>query len=679
MRKGGLRNCLGFFACALVVSSALGCADDVEEQPTTSAEVTGGCTLVRSGSAWWSSSFPVESGSFHVEFSATPSANNIDAVVGLSNGVASNWTKLAAIVRFSPEGIIDVRRGNAYSYSSRNTYSAGVTYNIRLDVNVKTHTYSVYLLDPGQNPITLAKDFVFRSEQASVTSLNNIASYLEPSRAGSLNVCGISVVHDDSFANHCLASDAGGTFKNAQLTPATSVLMAHFTATPSAANMDGVVGFAQGSVDAYNDYAASIRFATTGVIEARDGDTYRADQAFAYQPGTTYQFHIVIDLPSKTYSVEVGQAGFSDVTEIARSYKFRPQQAGVTSIDHASTIVASATGHVDACGLTNASWAGLKFAHRGNATVLPLYNGNLAMTDANETFITNADGVRLFGGAPAGVLAHDNNDNIYVATTSFGWLTLQSFTQALAPRYTRTYQVDGDPLSMNTWTDGTIVVNVANQTLVMFRIDGTVATINLAQFTNPRVAISHLGWGLLQLFPEQGMQIDSFMPSGDRIFQRYFAGRFAIEGFVTRTQAFVLTGQFYDPTDFGDGLMQPYSNPETTENTFLLSLNANGALGFSERFYVSYSTGLATDDNNYIAVGLQNWTQFPYPSYAVFDGAGNAVLGGPGGSPVGTELDGFTGSVAVTSTGRALINLGPRWTNSAAEEPWQYVWAFEKP
>jgi hypothetical protein len=658
------------------MSSALGCADDVEETPTTSSEVTSGCTLVSSGSAWWNSAFPSESGSFHVDFSATPSANNIDAVVGLSNGTASTWTKLAAIVRFSPEGIIDVRRGSGYSYSSRNAYRAGQTFTFRIDVNVKTHTYSVYILDPGQLPVTLAKDFVFRSEQSSVTSLDNIASYLEPSRAGSLNVCGISVAHDDSFANHCLASDGGDTFKNAQLAPATSVLMTHFTATPSAANMDGVVGFAQGTVDAYNDFAASIRFATNGMIEARDGDAYRAEQPFAYQPGVTYQFHFVIDLPSKTYSVEVNQDGYSQPTELAHSFKFRPQQAGVTALDHASTIVASTTGHVDACGLTNATWADLKFAHRGYATVLPLHNTNLAMSDATETFIANANGVRLYGGAPAGVLANDNNDNIYVATTSFGWLTLQSFTSTLAPRYTRTYQVDGDPMSMNTWTDGTVVVNVANQTLVMFRIDGSIATINLMQFTNPMVAISHLGWGLLQTFPNQGIQIDSFMPNGDRIFQRFFSGRFSIEHFVPRTQAFVVTGQFYDPTDFGDGLMQPYSNPETSENTFLLSINGNGALGFSKRFYVSYSTGLATDDNSHIVVGLQNWTQFPYPSFAMFDGAGNALLGGPA-DPTDFELEGFVGSVAVTSSGRALINLGPRWSPSAAEEPWAHVWGFE--
>ena len=63
------------------------------------------CTAV--GTTWWNQAFPEQTTTFHAEFSATPSRNNIDAVVGLSNGSATAWTKLAAIVRFSPTGVID--------------------------------------------------------------------------------------------------------------------------------------------------------------------------------------------------------------------------------------------------------------------------------------------------------------------------------------------------------------------------------------------------------------------------------------------------------------------------------------------------------------------------------------------------------------------------------------------
>ncbi len=654
------------------MSSALGCADDVEETPATTSEVTGGCTLVSSGSAWWNSSFPAESGTFHVEFTATPSANNIDAVVGLSNGTASNWTKLAAIIRFSPEGIIDVRRGSGYAYSSRNTYFAGQVFNFRIDVNVKAHTYSVYILNPNQIPITVAKDFAFRSEQSTVASLSNIASYLEPSRAGSLNVCGIRVVHDDSFGNDCLTSTAGGAFQNIQMVTAPNVLMARFEATPSANNMDGVVGFGMGTIDTYNKFAASFRFATNGNIEVRDGDTYRADQPYTYRAGSLYRFQVIIDIPSKTYSVRVAQ-DYYDFVEIARSYKFRPQQAGITAIDHAATVVASSTGRVDACSLRNQTWGGLKFAHNGYASVLPLYNNNLAITNDQETVIANGSGATLYRGAPSGLVAHDNNDNLYIATTSFGWLTVQSFTSTLAPRYTRTYQVDGNPYSMNVWPDGTIAVAVPTR-LVTFHPNGSIGATNLENFTFPAVTVGRLGWGVVQMFPD-GMQIDSFTTNGDRIFQRFFSGSFELERFVPRMQAFVLAGQFRTTVDFGQGPMEPYCNPEACRNTFLLSLTANGVVGFSQRLWTANTTGLATDDNNYIAVATQDWTQTPYAGFTVYDGSGNALFGHGGGAS--DDSMGFAGGISVSSSGRAFVNLAPKWYPGASEQTWPHLFAFE--
>jgi hypothetical protein len=42
-----------------------------------------------------------------VKFNATPSGDNINTVVGLTNGPQSVYTSLAAIVRFNPSGFID--------------------------------------------------------------------------------------------------------------------------------------------------------------------------------------------------------------------------------------------------------------------------------------------------------------------------------------------------------------------------------------------------------------------------------------------------------------------------------------------------------------------------------------------------------------------------------------------
>jgi hypothetical protein len=672
MRGSGLRFRLGLFACAAVMSSALGCSDDVVETPSTSSDVTRVCTSVQSGAPWWNWYFPVQSGVFHVEFMATPSANNIDAVVGLSNGTASSWTKLATIVRFSPTGVIDVRKGSAYAADIYAPYYAGQSYQFRVDVDTNRHVYSVYLIRPGYVTQTLAKNYAFRTEQASVTSLNAVASYLEPSRAGNLEVCSIRVVKDDSFGDNCIASDAGGTFKNITLVQSQNVLMTRFDATPSTANMDGVIGFGFGLIDNYNKFAASVRFATNGMIEARDGDAYRADQAFTYRPGTKYHFQFIIDVPSKTYSVRVAQDPSWEYMEIARSYKFRPQQANILAFDRAATIVASPTGHVDACGLSNQTWDGLKFAHRDHARVLPLHNNNLAMTDQTGTWITNADGATLYRGAPSGVVAHDNNDNLYIATTSNGSLKVESFTSTLAPRYTRTYQIDGDPYAINIWNEGTIAVALPTA-LVTLRPDGSGGAINLMQFTNPRVAISNFGWGLVQIFAD-GIQIDSFTTTGERIFQRFFSGPMSVDHFVPRAQAFVLAGQFYNTVDFGQGPMEPASNPDTTKNTYLLSLTANGVVAFSQRLWVSHPTGLATDGNNYIAVTTQDFTQTPYYGFTVMDSGGNTLFGRGG---TGDETMGFAGGIAISASGRAFVNLSPKWYPGAGENAWSHLFAFE--
>jgi hypothetical protein len=49
-----------------------------------------------------------------VKFNATPSGNNINTVVGLTNGPQSVYTRLAAIVRFSLFCIEDSIEGNVW-------------------------------------------------------------------------------------------------------------------------------------------------------------------------------------------------------------------------------------------------------------------------------------------------------------------------------------------------------------------------------------------------------------------------------------------------------------------------------------------------------------------------------------------------------------------------------------
>jgi hypothetical protein len=147
-----------------------------------------GC--VTSSGAWANSPLSqTATGTFRVTFDATPSAATIDGVTGLSFGPASGYTNLAAIVRFNDTGTIDAMNSTAYTAAAKIPYSAGTTYHFILDVNALAHTYNAYVTI-GSVQTTIGSNLVFRSEQASASSLNNIGAL---SSIGSHTVCNVAL------------------------------------------------------------------------------------------------------------------------------------------------------------------------------------------------------------------------------------------------------------------------------------------------------------------------------------------------------------------------------------------------------------------------------------------------------------------------------------------------------
>lgn len=143
--------------------------------------------LVSSGT-WTNTSLPSTSSSMTVEFNATPSGSNIDGVIGISSGPASDYTHLAAIVRFNSNGKIDARNGNVYSASTSIPYAAGKTYRFRFYVNLSNHRYNAYVSSDGVNYQTIGTRYAFRTEQSTVASLGNLANI---SGVGSTSVCDV--------------------------------------------------------------------------------------------------------------------------------------------------------------------------------------------------------------------------------------------------------------------------------------------------------------------------------------------------------------------------------------------------------------------------------------------------------------------------------------------------------
>ena len=102
---------------------------------------------------------------------AAPSVQ-LSSIASVS-GAASTWADLACIVRFYDTGIIDVRNGGAYEADATVTYAADTDYHVRMVIDVQNHTYTVFVTPEGESEVTLAVDYDFRTEQQSVTSLDN--------------------------------------------------------------------------------------------------------------------------------------------------------------------------------------------------------------------------------------------------------------------------------------------------------------------------------------------------------------------------------------------------------------------------------------------------------------------------------------------------------------------------
>jgi hypothetical protein len=114
---------------------------------------------------------------FVIDFKATPGADLMDGVIGLSKGAADAYTDLACIVRFNTFGYIDARNGGTYWAENNLKYNAGKAYEFVMLVSPSKHTYSGLVIEPGHGvEYTLGINMAFRTEQKSVSNLNNLAT-----------------------------------------------------------------------------------------------------------------------------------------------------------------------------------------------------------------------------------------------------------------------------------------------------------------------------------------------------------------------------------------------------------------------------------------------------------------------------------------------------------------------
>jgi len=119
----------------------------------------------------WSNVSFTDSAYGYASFNLTPLELSVDAVVGFSNGVASAYTDLGLIVRCSIAGDIEFRNGGSYASDVSTQYAAGTSYFIAFtNINWTAKTFDGYV-----DGVLLASGYSFRTEQAALATIDNIA------------------------------------------------------------------------------------------------------------------------------------------------------------------------------------------------------------------------------------------------------------------------------------------------------------------------------------------------------------------------------------------------------------------------------------------------------------------------------------------------------------------------
>jgi Abnormal spindle-like microcephaly-assoc'd, ASPM-SPD-2-Hydin len=151
---------------------------------------TASCSTAVPGS-WMNAGIPTQTAQFTATYDVTPGQNDLNGLVGFSLNPAVIYTNVAVITRFNLTGTIDARNGSAYAADAHVPYTAGLSYHFRLIINPATQHYSVYVTPPGGSEITLATNYAFRSEQSTITSLNNWAAN---SGYATESVCNMTII-----------------------------------------------------------------------------------------------------------------------------------------------------------------------------------------------------------------------------------------------------------------------------------------------------------------------------------------------------------------------------------------------------------------------------------------------------------------------------------------------------
>ncbi|HEX6276402.1 MAG TPA: hypothetical protein VFZ53_25350 [Polyangiaceae bacterium] len=308
------------------------------------------CVSGAAGERWKNMFVPQQTGKFAARMGLVAHEAPIDAVAGLSNGPASAFTDLAAIVRLNPSGFVDARNGGSYMAENVYQYRADSPLEIHALVDIPNRIYDLWLAFDDDSRIQIARGYRFRTEQSAAVRLDNWAAIVA-SPSGSFDACffGASRVGTDA----CLLGLAGGSWGSEAFPRQAGSFRVTFRAYPSEPRMDAVIGVSNGPPSRFSNLAAIFRFNDQGRLDVRDASGYRADVPIDYTAEAAFDVVMDIDIVSHTYSVRVSTQGITgEYVALATNYRFRTEQASVGALDHIGYFVESPSGNVRICDFT---------------------------------------------------------------------------------------------------------------------------------------------------------------------------------------------------------------------------------------------------------------------------------------------------------------------------------------
>ena len=455
--------------------------------------------------------------------------------------------------------------------------------------------------------------------------------------------------------NGCLTAVAGGGFASAPVGPTSTLGVVDLTATATAVALDGVLGLAGGPATGLDHLATAVRFGPGGVLDAGDGDAYRADTALRFELDRGYPIRVVADLSSHTYSVYVQASGDpGDVVRLARRFAFRPSQAAVASLGALSAIAKGPGGELSVCGVIGVAGAGVAYSREGSYAVAPLPSGEaLASDGTSSTMKLDPAGRVLAHVARGGELAADEAGNVYVALAANGQLALHAYTAALVPRWSRVDPVAPDA-TVHAAAAGAGGVTIALGTpgglssLRRYPACGSEGTQVAAGGT--RAALARDGFAIATTWTG-GLSIALYDLDGGLRWSRTFDADASVEVMTLGLDgSVVLGGHFYDDLNFGGPTLEPAFHGEVDVNSYAVALaRAGGGHVFTTRIPTTRLTGAAGSGARLVIAG-ETWVTPIFPHLWQLDAAGNAAGAEP--DTGFYEQWGRSGRVALGAGGR---------------------------